>query len=150
LCVSEPAAWFDIAHVVPEASNPELGAPRLNLREEIRSMTTEHADSTIVHVTGATFDGVVTSERPVLIDFWAPWCGPCRAIAPVLEEIAQELGDKVTIGKVNVDEHPDLAVRFGVQAIPQLLFFKEGALKDKLVGAVPKRELIKRLDALSG
>ena len=61
----------------------------------------------------------------------------------------QELGDKVTIGKVNVDEHPDLAVRFGVQAIPQLLFFKEGALKDKLVGAVPKRELIKRLDALA-
>jgi thioredoxin 1 len=113
-------------------------------------MTTEDADSTIVHVTGAAFDGVVTSERPVLIDFWAPWCGPCRAIAPMLEEIAQELGDKVTIGKVNVDEHPDLAVRFGVQAIPQLLFFKEGALKDKLVGAVPKRELIKRLDALSG
>ena len=113
-------------------------------------MTTEDADSTIVHVTGATFDGVVTSARPVLIDFWAPWCGPCRAIAPMLEEIAQELGDKVTIGKVNVDEHPDLAVRFGVQAIPQLLFFKEGALKDKLVGAVPKRELIKRLDALSG
>jgi len=113
-------------------------------------MTLGHASSSIVQVTGATFDGVVTSERPVLIDFWAPWCGPCRAIAPMLEEIAQELGDKVTIGKVNVDEHPDLAVRFGVQAIPQLLFFKEGALKDKLVGAVPKRELVKRLDALSG
>ena len=112
-------------------------------------MTVEPKNHAIVHVTGATFDGVVTSERAVLIDFWAPWCGPCRAIAPVLEEIAQELGDKVTIGKVNVDEHPDLAVRFGVQAIPQLLFFKEGALKDKLVGAVPKRELVKRLDALA-
>ena len=113
-------------------------------------MTVKETNSSIVHVTSATFDGVVTSDRPVLIDFWAPWCGPCRAIAPLLEEIAQELGDKVTIGKVNVDEHPDLAVRFGVQAIPQLLFFKEGALKDKLVGAVPKRELVKRLDALSG
>ena len=113
-------------------------------------MTPGDTNSTIVHVTGTTFDGVVTSDRPVLIDFWAPWCGPCRAIAPVLEEIAQELGDKVTIGKVNVDEHPDLAVRFGVQAIPQLLFFKDGAVKDKLVGAVPKRELVKRLDALSG
>jgi len=113
-------------------------------------MTLGDTSNAIVHVTGATFDGVVTSDRPVLIDFWAPWCGPCRAIAPMLEEIPQELGDKVTIGKVNVDEHPDLAVRFGVQAIPQLLFFKEGALKDKLVGAVPKRELIKRLDALSG
>ena len=113
-------------------------------------MTVRDTNSSIVHVTSATFDGVVTSDRPVLIDFWAPWCGPCRAIAPVLEEIAQELGDKVTIGKVNVDEYPDLAGRFGVQAIPQLLFFKEGAIRDKLVGAVPKRELIKRLDALSG
>ena len=113
-------------------------------------MTVKDTNSSIVHVTSATFDGVVTSDRPVLIDFWAPWCGPCRAIAPVLEEIAQEQGDKVTIGKVNVDEHPDLAVRFGVQAIPQLLFFKDGAVKDKLVGAVPKRELVKRLDALSG
>jgi len=113
-------------------------------------MTVRDTNSSIVHVTSSTFDGVVTSDRPVLIDFWAPWCGPCRAIAPVLEEIAQELGDKVTIGKVNVDEYPDLAGRFGVQAIPQLLFFKEGAIRDKLVGAVPKRELIKRLDALSG
>ena len=113
-------------------------------------MTVGDASKAIVHVTGATFDGVVTSDRPVLIDFWAPWCGPCRAIAPVLEEIAQEQGDKVTIGKVNVDEHPDLAMRFGVQAIPQLLFFKDGAIKDKVVGAVPKRELVKRLDALSG
>jgi thioredoxin len=150
LRVSEPLAWFDIAQAARRAANPGLASPRLNSREEKRSMTVEHTSSSIVHVTGATFDGVVASERPVLIDFWAPWCGPCRAIAPVLEEIAQELGDKVTIGKVNVDEHPDLAVRFGVQAIPQLLFFKEGALKDKLVGAVPKRELVKRLDALSG
>ena len=111
-------------------------------------MTVEHTNGSIVHVTSATFDGVVTSERPVLIDFWAPWCGPCRAIAPVLEEIAQELGDKVTIGKVNVDEHPDLAMRFGVQAIPQLLFFKDGALRDEITGAVAKREILRRLEAL--
>jgi thioredoxin 1 len=102
----------------------------------------------IVHVTDATFDGVVTSERPVIIDFWAPWCGPCRVIAPVLEEIARELGDQVTIAKVNVDEQPALASRFGVQAIPQLLFFKDGAVQDKVTGAVPKREIVKRLDAL--
>jgi thioredoxin len=102
----------------------------------------------IVHVTDATFDGVVTSERPVIIDFWAPWCGPCRLIAPVLEEIARELGDQVTIAKVNVDEQPALASRFGVQAIPQLLFFKDGAVQDKVTGAVPKREIVKRLDAL--
>jgi thioredoxin len=102
----------------------------------------------ILHVTDATFDGVVTSERPVIIDFWAPWCGPCRVIAPVLEEIARELGDQVTIAKVNVDEQPALASRFGVQAIPQLLFFKDGAVQDKVTGAVPKREIVKRLDAL--
>src|SRR5207247_492599 len=103
-----------------------------------------------VKVTDATFDGVVTSERPVLIDFWAPWCGPCRVVGPVLEEIASELGDQVTIGKVNVDEHPALASRFGIQAIPQLLFFKDGAEKDRLVGAVPKREILKRLENLAG
>ena len=102
-----------------------------------------------VKVTDATFDGVVTTHRPVVIDFWAPWCGPCRVIAPVLEEIAGELGDQVTIGKVNVDEHPALASRFGIQSIPQLLFFKGGAEKDRVVGAVPKREILKRLESLA-
>ena len=102
----------------------------------------------IVHVTEATFDGVVTSEQPVLIDFWAPWCGPCRAIAPVLEAIASELGDQVTIGKVNVDEEPALAARFGVRSIPSLMFFRNGELKETLVGAVPKNEIVKRLEAL--
>jgi thioredoxin len=103
-----------------------------------------------VTVTQATFDGVVTTEQPVVIDFWAPWCGPCRAIAPVLDELARELGDQVTIGKVNVDEQPTLAARFGVQAIPQLAFFKDGVLRDTLVGAVAKAEIVKRLDALRG
>ena len=104
--------------------------------------------SRIVHVTEATFDSVVTSEQPVLIDFWAPWCGPCRAIAPALEEIASEFGDQVTIGKVNVDEQPALAARFGVRSIPSLMFFRDGALKETLVGAVPKGQIVKRLEAL--
>ena len=101
-----------------------------------------------VHVTAGTFDGVVTSEGAVLIDFWAPWCGPCRAVGPVLDEIAQEYGDRVTVGKVNVDEEPTLAARFGVRSIPTLMFFKDGALHVTVVGAVPKAEIVKRLDAL--
>ena len=104
----------------------------------------------IIHVTNATFDGVVTSEHPVVVDFWAPWCGPWRVIAPVLDEIAREIGDGATIAKVNVDEEPALASRFGVQAIPQLVFFKDGVEKDRLVGAAPKREIVKRLDTLRG
>src|SRR5262245_50269780 len=102
-----------------------------------------------VKVTDATLDGVVTSERPVVIDFWAPGCVPCRLIAPVLEEIGSQLGDRVTIVKVNVDERPALASRFGIQSIPQLLFFKDGAEKDRVVGAVPKREILKRLESLA-
>ncbi len=112
--------------------------------------STRSGHDLIVHVTDATFDGVVTSERPVVIDFWASWCGPCRSVAPVLEEIARELGEQATVGKVNVDEHPALAARFGIQAIPQLVFFRDGVEKDRLVGAAPKREILKRLQNLAG
>jgi thioredoxin 1 len=105
-------------------------------------------ESAIVHVTDGTFDGVVTSDRPVVVDFWAQWCGPCRAIAPMLEEIAREQGDQVTIAKVNVDEHPGLAGRFGIRSIPTLMFFKDGALQETLVGAVPKPEILKRIERL--
>ena len=103
-----------------------------------------------MNLTTASFDGIVaTTEGPLLVDFWAPWCGPCRAIAPVLEQIAGELAERVTIGKVNVDEEPALAGRFGVQSIPTLMFFKDGAVAATLVGAVPKAEIVKRLEALA-
>ena len=110
-------------------------------------MTTN--DSAVLRVTDGTFYGVVTSERPVVIDFWAPWCGPCRAIAPSLEEIARELGERVTVGKVNVDEQPGLAGRFGVRSIPTLLFFKDGLLQETVVGAVPKSEILKRIESIA-
>ena len=102
-----------------------------------------------VHLTEATFDeALVASEGPMLVDFWAPWCGPCRAIAPVLDEIARERAGTATIAKVNVDEQPGLAGRFGVRSIPTVIFFKHGQAVDTVVGAVPKAEITKRIDAL--
>ena len=86
-------------------------------------------------------DKVLKSERPVLVDFWAEWCGPCRALAPVLEEISGEMGDKADILKVNVDENQDLAQQYGIRGIPTLIFFKDGQAKKTLVGNQSKDEI---------
>ena len=108
------------------------------------------ASQTPVHLTDASFDSTLAEHaEPVIVDFWAEWCGPCKAIAPVLEELAQEYAGKVTIGKVNVDEHPGLAARFQVRSIPTLLFFKGGQVVDQVIGAVPKAQIKKRLDAVA-
>jgi thioredoxin len=104
---------------------------------------------TMLHLTERTFDEAVAgSEGPMLVDFWAPWCGPCRVIGPVVEQIARERAGQATVAKVNVDEAPTLAARFGVRAIPALMFFKDGELVETIVGAVAKAEIVKRLDAL--
>ena len=89
---------------------------------------------------------VLNSATPVLVDFWAEWCGPCRAIAPMLEELATELSGKLKIAKVNVDEHPDLAGQFGVRSIPTLLILKNGQIQQQMVGALPKATLKAKLD----
>lgn len=95
-----------------------------------------------VAVTDATFEDEVTkSDVPVLVDFWAEWCGPCKMIAPSLEEISAEMGDKVKIAKVNMDENPDLAAKYGIRSIPTLLMFKEGEPVAIQVGAAPKNKL---------
>ncbi len=88
-------------------------------------------------------DKVLKASTVVLVDFWAPWCGPCKSIAPVLEEIAKEMNGKVAIYKVNVDDNPRSPAQFSVRAIPNLILFKDGAEVDRVVGAVPKDELIK-------
>ncbi len=92
-------------------------------------------------VTDQTFRDDIASGT-VLVDFWAPWCGPCKMIAPVLEEIDQEVGDKLTIAKLNVDENPDTAGEFGVMSIPTLMVFKDGQMVDKMTGFQPKAQLL--------
>src|SRR3569833_2727005 len=92
--------------------------------------------------TDASFDtDVLNSSEPVVVDFWAEWCGPCRMIAPALEEISGALGDKVKIVKLNVDENPNVAAKYGIMSIPTLLLFKGGEIKDRQVGAAPKQKL---------
>jgi len=100
----------------------------------------------IVNVTDKDFSQVVEQSGSVLVDFWAPWCGPCKMIAPVLEEIDSEIGDKLKITKLNVDENPETASRFGVMSIPTLLVFKDGQVVDKIVGFQPKDALVGTLN----
>ena len=103
----------------------------------------------VIHLDEGTFDQALRdSNVPVLVDFWATWCAPCRMIAPVLEEIAEEQAEAVRIVKVDADNNPELSNRFGIRNIPTLLVFKGGELKDQVVGLTSKADLISRLDAL--
>ena len=101
-----------------------------------------------IALTATGFDEAVVAHPQLVVDFWAPWCGPCRALGPVLEEVAREQAGRVVVAKVNVDEQPALAGRFGVRSIPTLIFFKHGEAVDTVVGAVPKAEITKRIDGL--
>jgi len=105
---------------------------------------------TALNLTETTFDDEIGKHKDVpMVDFWAEGCAPCRAIAPTLDELARESGGKVSLAKVNVDEHPALAARYGVRSIPTILFIKDGAVVDQVIGAVPKVQLKKKLDAIA-
>lgn len=101
----------------------------------------------IANLDSTTFKTTVAADQPVLVDFWAPWCGPCKAIAPILEELATELEGKVAIAKVNVDENDTISAEFGVRAIPTLLLFKGGSVVEQIVGMTSKDALIEKINA---
>ena len=100
----------------------------------------------LAHITDASFDQEIRGETPVLVDFWAEWCGPCRMVAPVLEQIAAEQGDKLRIVKLNVDENPATPQELGVQGIPTMMLFKDGEMVERLVGFMPKPVLMKKIE----
>jgi thioredoxin 1 len=101
--------------------------------------------------TDATFDAdVLMNDKPVIVDFWAPWCGPCRAVAPILEELAAEHGDKVSIVKLNTDENPEITSRYGITGIPTMNVYVKGEVVKILVGALPKPKLVRELSDFIG
>lgn len=118
----------------------EIQATRNNLLY-VNKMAVEITDSNFTEV-------AINSDKPVMIDFWAEWCGPCRMVTPIVEEMAHDYAGKAVVGKVNVDENPDVSAKFGIRNIPTIIFLKGGQVVDKSVGAVPKNVLTEKMEAL--
>ena len=106
-------------------------------------------NSGTINLDESNFDREINSDKPVLVDFWAEWCGPCKLIAPLLDEIAREKADTIKVAKVNVDQNQSLSFKYNIRAIPSLLFFKNGQLRDQVTGMTSKKDLLSRLEALA-
>ena len=97
--------------------------------------------------TNTSFDGLLESEKLVIVDFWATWCGPCRMLSPLLDEVEEEMADKIVVVKVNIDDAEEIAMRYRIMSIPTLIFFKNGQMVDRSVGAMPKNVLLDKINA---
>ncbi len=128
--------------------DPELAAIRARKLEALRRSALAPAGKPVV-IGDASFADFVRSHATVVVDCWAPWCGPCRAMAPIIDELSAAWAGKVTFAKLNTDENPETAMRYGIQSIPTLLIFKDGELADQVVGLPPKAQLIQMLAPLA-
>jgi thioredoxin 1 len=105
------------------------------------------ANANVTQVSDASFDGdILKSTVPVLVDFWAPWCGPCRSVAPIVEDLANQYAGKIKVAKINVDESTDVATRYQITSIPTFIVFKNGQVADRALGALPRSEFVKLID----
>lgn len=128
------------------------GAPFYRRYSPLTSSTTIMADDAkYITVTDANFEQeVLNSDQPVLVDFWATWCGPCRVIAPTIEKIAADFEGRARVAKLDTDSNPQIAMKYGIRSIPSLIFFKDGLPVDQMIGVVPENVLAQKLDALVG
>jgi thioredoxin 1 len=129
------------------ARNFSRGFDFADLELSFLMATTDTA--TTINLDESNFDREINSDKPVLVDFWAEWCGPCKLIAPLLDEIARENAGTVKVAKVNVDQNQSLSFKYNIRAIPSLLFFKNGQLRDQITGMTSKKDLLTRIEALA-